>query len=1654
MSHLFKKCVLLLGLELSMLFTGVPVNLCQAEIIAVNGQYYLYRSETDSSLNGVYLQSGQTQNPAADSRINSVNQFGLVTGADGNVLTFTTTISTEHDISYQQNIPVFSSGIFANQKTAGEAYYVDEANIIVDAATDKKITIADDELSYYFFNGQPVSSINGEQREIYNMDGEIVTVIPNYEAKLDAPYEPSHPTDINFSDAYLKPKWNDPQDTTPDGQNPSGILKLNGGTDIKGWNGSELRYFFVDTSESDQKAYDHAIADATLQSVLAAESYAATVANVPFPNVGAGILSAAIATTATAQAASFSTRAAELKKYTSNFVGAIDFSGDFHVTGGGNLNGTYQNLNSMSITDGNYSLGGNIFVVDSLMSSGNLSIANSGKVIYVDNVNISGTLENKGSVDGINTLIISKALTNSGTMQMIDTLNADSMNNSGTFSGREINLNGTLTNSGSIQLDGNLYSESISTSKTLFVSGSVTTGDFQNTKSESDTSLVFISETLDAQNITNYEVFSVVGKTSAASLTNQGGTMSLGDLNLTNELRNDGSVTSTGFLKTDSISNSGSIIFKTGIEADGTITMNAPTTGTAMTFLGTNGKILAGNINLYAGKIYAGTGLETGNLTVDTGELLSNGALIADNVINNGAIIVNGSVNADNINTSNSWISQGDISVAGNVNSAGTFSVTGTLNIGGTFTNSAQTAVTGSIQAQSLNNAENGVLDTLDNVKIKENIENAGTVSILGNLEGKNLKNSSSGLMNLAGNAKLLSFTNENLVNFAGQMEISKNLSNDGNLIGTSANSSLLIGGNMENNTNSQIEKIRFVEVNGTVNNQGKITGRGFSSTFTAFGNVANDGEISNFESVLLESLENSGNIETSTFLANSTVINSGIMLGTDEGSVFKFNENLVNSGNISCTEKVTVKQNIENTGNITGTGKDSKLSVDASLNNARNAKIENFESVEINGNVINEGTIIASGEGSSYVFESLLNPGKIQNVEKLTVQTEANVSGSVEGSGNGSCFRTSSLTGNGIDEAFDGSITNFGEFTNASALINEGIIAGTGKLSIFNQAGDLTNRTSITDFQYGNILGNVTNEGTAENQALISGIGTDSTLTITGNVSNLENAQIKDIERINISGNLNNAGTLKNFQGISVDGTFTNSETGLLDLTLQDGELSKITVHGGEAFINGGKVVLNGEPLQIGEKYSFIIVENIDPAAENGGLTVNQELTIDTSENSSAVPKLFHVAGFHNQNEYWVTLCREVVYGQIDVKSPNQHNVGTYLDRLAYSLNTKTPYYEENDLVKVLSTLDDLSMDSGETPSSSSTLENALDQLGGGIYANQGILAMQNTWFAHQNLASFIRPLDTIFNECDHPELRGNNLWGGFVGNSGNIDADSNFNGFSFDSAGVIAGYDFFRSSSFRAGAYFHFMNTSVSQRGLSANSDADQYDLGLYGLYQNDYGYLMASGNLSYGNYSVDRKIAFGSENEWIDRSHHGKRDSFQQSLRVETAANIVFAGGHLIFRPFVGLTYVHLTMNDVAESGADQFVTAIQSKGFDLNSLRPEIGFRLGSAFKTDWAAIGLNLRASWVHEFCNTKTIVENKFSNPNYGSQACGYGPAFTDTAASFLVTGTDLGRDYAWFGFGFSADTRRKWTFFGGYDAFANGRTVIHTGNLGISFNW
>ncbi|MDO4571231.1 MAG: autotransporter outer membrane beta-barrel domain-containing protein [Planctomycetia bacterium] len=255
----------------------------------------------------------------------------------------------------------------------------------------------------------------------------------------------------------------------------------------------------------------------------------------------------------------------------------------------------------------------------------------------------------------------------------------------------------------------------------------------------------------------------------------------------------------------------------------------------------------------------------------------------------------------------------------------------------------------------------------------------------------------------------------------------------------------------------------------------------------------------------------------------------------------------------------------------------------------------------------------------------------------------------------------------------------------------------------------------------------------------------------------------------------------------------------------------------------------------------------------------------------------------------------------------------------------------------------------------------------------------------------------------------------------------------------------------------------------------------MGLYALYRNCWGYLTASGNFGYSNYDTTRRIAFGGPNYLVDRSHYGRTYSTPQSLQVETAGEISFYGSQFPLRPFAGLTYDRMEIDDMTEfiilrvkipgtvrrwslrttarkasrktgilkeneysrDGGD-YVTELESSFDDLNSLRSELGARLSFCMYSDRASLGINVRASWVHEFCDTQAIVENNFTNP--AQDPPGY--TFSDTVSSFFVTGTDLGEDYAWVGFGMTLDSGKAWTFFGGYDGFLNGSTTLHTGNL------
>ena len=2022
------------------------VSVCSADIIATNGKYYVY--EYDSGDRAVFYQSGSEQDPSTDEVLHNKNSYGMLKDKEGKVLIFEVEI-TYGGSTYKMPSPVYESGKFANQKTDGEGYWLDQiSNFVMDASTNQRLTDPNDPLVFYYCNEQPSSQLdaNGD-RIMYDYQGNEVARIPASDIQ---PYVPTDPTDLHFHDAYMKPVWNDPIDPTADGQHKSGVIKLNGGTDTAGWNGSSLHYYFVDTSEQSAFTKNHLIAASTIASTQAAATIAAQALNIPFPNGTAAAVAAALAVGSTANALNLITQAAGVDTYTAHYVGAISYNGDFIVTGGGTLAGTYQNLNTMSLDANDYTISKQVFTTDLLEAQGNLTVTENGNIFAVNNISVSQNLTNAGKIEGVDSFSVTGDLTNTGTIANVNHLTAASVTNSNFLTVNQMNLTGALTNSGNTKVYGSMTSASVQNTGSFITTGSVETGEFTSNGS-GDSCVVFIGGNLIAGGVENTSGMTVYGRMTASNLSNTG-TMNLSDVILTNNLLNSGVIYSSGYFQSSegTISNAGSLITIKGIEAAGDLT----STGAGeSTLIYTQGRVKAANITISEGAFYAVTGVETGNLVIDgtdvifnvdsivkatdisnagtasiagaiqaqsltnsgTFQTLSNVQLTSDlentgtfttlgnvtarnvavtgsnaqftaqgnvvltyNLMNEGTTTIQNNLSAVKVtNKKNATLvvggnttltgeleANGETTVAGNVkaNSAkvgetgklavggdaeltgdleangetgivgnlkangakvgetGKLAVGGNAELSGDLEADGETAIAGNVKANAAKVAETGSLAVGGNAELSGDLEADGETAIVGNVKAKDAKISETGTLAVGGNADLsgnleadgetaiVGNVKANAAKVAetgslavgGNAELAGDLEADGEttvagnvkanaakvgesgslavggnaeLSGTletdaetiiagnvksgrttiSANGALTVGGNSEMNglenagaatlvgsaniladlqntgtlnfgnqitvtddlTNSgtmealtvsagikaksslansgSILNARFIEVDQDVTNaQGAlIYGKGFASTFIAFGAVENQGDIKNFESVSVGSLTNSGQLETTTFLSEGPVTNSGTMLGTGEGSLFKFLDDLENAGTMGGVEKLVAKENVTNSWTLASTGKDSKLSIGGNLTNEAdvsnfesadvagkvtnsadgtitasgagsnytfgelenagtvggveklavdenltnsgilastgknssllvrnelrnegNGEISNFESADVTGKVTNEAdaTITASGAGSNYMFGEFENAGTIQNLDALEVTGTANVSGSILGIGTSTAsLKTGELTGEG--GAFSGTVAGFGTVTNDSDLTNAGLIQGTGANSVLNQNGKLTNQSELSNFQTVNVAGELQNEN------LISGTGTNSTLTangiqnsadgtiqafdsitsngdvqnegqilgnpagtnfqVTGNVTNAENGLIADTTHTTISGNFTNAGTLTGFKDIIVDQDFTNESTGTINVQVYDGKTSKISVNGA-ATLNGGTINFYGERLEVGKDYAFLLVEGSEAGALNHdptwsedqeqthGLTVNSPLTITatnsaygenssitpSSDISSAIPKLFHAEGFYNQNEYWVSLRRDYTYGDLEGASEDQQAVGKYVDRIAYSINTTNDSYDEGDLFKVLEALDDSRESGGDS------LGN-LDQLSGAIYSNQGLLGMQNTWFAHQNLANFIRPIDCVY---DEPELNGHNLWGGFVGNSGNFKSDGNGQGSTYDSAGVIVGCDFIRSFNFRGGTYFQYQNVRASEREVASGSKTDYYDLGLYGLYLNEYGYIMASGNLSYGSFQSSRYVAFGGEHAQIARQHEGERGGLQESIRFETALTLSFAEDRLLLHPFVGLTFIHMSMGDMIESGGDEYVTALRSSGYDLNSLRPELGARLSCCHRRENVVFGLNLRGSWVHEFCDTQTTIENRFSNPNYAAsalpgQSAYNNPsdnAFNDESATFFVTSSNLGRDYAWLGFGLTADTSSRWTFFGGYDVLTNSRATIHTGNLGLSYSW
>ena len=160
--------------------------------------------------------------------------------------------------------------------------------------------------------------------------------------------------------------------------------------------------------------------------------------------------------------------------------------------------------------------------------------------------------------------------------------------------------------------------------------------------------------------------------------------------------------------------------------------------------------------------------------------------------------------------------------------------------------------------------------------------------------------------------------------------------------------------------------------------------------------------------------------------------------------------------------------------------------------------------------------------------------------------------------------------------------------------------------------------------------------------------------------------------------------------------------------------------------------------------------------------------------------------------------------------------------------------------------------------------------------------------------------------------------------------------------------------------------------------------------------------------------------------------KGNGLQTNIFGEFGVDLIF--GQWAIKPFYALQYDFLYHGRI---GSKEDVFKGDWNGHSVNQL---FGLRI------NWKPIDMmeiQLRTTWVHEMLNnTPPFYHSRFS-AIHG----------TVTPAVYFYEG-NIGRDWAWLGFGLKFEAVYNILLYLDYDCMINGRQTTHLGNLGLCFGW
>ncbi|RAZ82099.1 autotransporter domain-containing protein [Cereibacter johrii] len=581
------------------------------------------------------------------------------------------------------------------------------------------------------------------------------------------------------------------------------------------------------------------------------------------------------------------------------------------------------------------------------------------------------------------------------------------------------------------------------------------------------------------------------------------------------------------------------------------------------------------------------------------------------------------------------------------------------------------------------------------------------------------------------------------------------------------------------------------------------------------------------------------------------------------------------------------------------------------------------------------EGDIFFTDGGSYVLTGENSNSGSVSIADGTSVQL-------------GAGGATGKLGGSGPNS---GNIVNDGTliYNRSSATTYAGVISGTGNLRQIGSA-------RVTLNGQNSYSGGTTVEA---GELLVGGADVYASATVSGPVSVYDGAMLGGFGTINgnltiLDGGALGAGNASTIGTLSVNGDLTFAGDLMFNVRVNSGtgasDLLAVT----------GTAALAGSVAHVGFEGIY------DPVSTYTILTAG-DIDGEFDDVSSDFAFLYPVLSY-SETDVVLSLIRNDIEFTAITATSNQFAVATAVEQLGGG----SPLY-------------------GAVAMLGEEANEAFDSLSGEAHASTGSFLMGNSALLRDAIGQRMRNMerqgsaDVTISSKGAPAAAATPVWASSFGSWSDIDGDSNVEGVSGSSGGLMAGVDRQLDSGWLLGAAFGLGRSSFDLDDGSASVDSNDWHLGLYA--DRSWGRLTLRSGLGFTSHDVssERDVAVGaiSERQEADYDARTVQAFGELGYRIDR--------GQAALEPFINLAHVRFSSDDLAEDGG---VAALDISPESRSTTFATLGLRGTHDLSLQGTPARLEGAVAWRRAFGDLTASSDNSFVG-----------------GGGFTVSGADLPRD-------------------------------------------